>query len=157
MKTNKIISILLLSILTLNTTAQENRNKRYMRFNPKQFHQEIVNFIKEKAEFSEQESEVFFKLYDEMKEKQRKLQHKIKQTEYNKQPVLSEKEAANRIQKILEMEEEMVDLKEEYYKKMLKKLPAVKVYNCILLENAFHRNMIWKMNHKKQHYNDTTR
>ncbi len=144
MKTKQIILTLLLCAATLGASAQPPKGNRRPRFNPQQYHQMLVGHINKAAELSEQESQDFFKLYDEMKDKQRKLQKQINEQKYKNHKNLSDKEAQQRILKMLDIEEEMSDIKEDYYKKLLKKLPASKVHRAILAEDAFHRQMLRK-------------
>ncbi len=144
MKTKQILLTLLLCLATVGAAAQPQKEKRGPRFNPEKYHQMLVCQITQEAQLSEQEAQDFFKLYDEMKDKQRKLQKEINQQKFRDRKTLSDKEAQQRILKMLELEEEMADIKEDYYKKMLKKLPASKMHSAILAEDAFHRQMLRK-------------
>ncbi len=144
MKTKQILLTLLLCLSTVGVAAHSQKEKRGPRFNPQQYHQMLVNHITHEAKLSEQEAEDFFKLYDQMKDKQRKLQKEINQLKYRDRKDMTDKEAQQRILKMLELEEDMADIKEDYYKKMLKKMPAGKMHSAILAEDAFHRQMLRK-------------
>ncbi len=144
MKTKQILLTLMLCLATIGAAAQPRKENRGPRFNPQQYHQKLVGHITHDAQLSEQEAQDFFKLYDEMKDKLRKLQKEINQLKYRDCKKLTDKEAQQRILKMLDLEEEMADIKEDYYKKMLKKLPAGKMHRAILAEDAFHRQMLRK-------------
>ncbi len=144
MKVRHILTAVLLCIATIGAMAHDNQNKQKARFNPEQFHRELVDFISKRAELTQDEAQRFFKLYDEMKDKQRKLQKEINRLKYRNCKNLTDKEAQQRIMKILDLEEDMADIKEDYYKKMLKALPAAKFHRAILAEDAFHRQMLRK-------------
>ncbi len=151
MKAKQILLTFLLCLATINISAQHQRENHRPRFNPQQYHQKLVSYITKSAELDEQEAQDFFKLYDEMKDKQRKLQKQINEQKYKNHKGLSDKDAQQRILKMLDIEEEMADIKEDYYKKMLKKLPASKMHRAILAEDAFHRQMLRKFEPKQKH------
>lgn len=58
----------------------------------------------------------------------------------------SDKEFANAIQKIKNLEVEKAETEEEYYKKMCKAISARKVFLVMRAEDKFHRRMINNFN-----------
>lgn len=146
MKRITSIIIVLTLLLAVPAIAQENKRPR---FNPEEFNMRMKAFIAQKACLTPEESEKVFPIYLKMKEKQRELKHK--EIKLKKQNPSSEKECLNTLDQITDLHEQFADIEEDYYKKMCKVIPARKVYNIILAEDAFHREML---QHANPHHGD---
>lgn len=133
-------------VLMLQVSAQENKRPR---FNPEEFKAKLEAFITEKADLTQEESKRVLPIYQEMKDKQRKL----KQTEWklkrNAEQLDSEKECQEALMKIVQTRIESAKLEEGYCKKMCKVVSAQKVYAMMLAEDAFHRELLQAAGQRK--------
>ena len=142
---NVFIIFLLCSCLYI--LAQQERGK----FNPEEFRARLEEFISKKAEFTSTEAQAFFPIFHKMKEEQRTLQKEIftlKRIPKEDNP--SEKDYANKIQRICELNTKMAQIQESYYKKMYKAVPAQKVYRAMLAEDVYHRMMLRQFDTRKR-------
>ncbi len=139
----KIATLFLSLLLCVAALAQQQRdNKGQPRFDPKAFDQKLEGFISEKAGFSEKESQAFFKLYNEMRDKQRQQQKEINDL---KKPAASgdtDAEMSKRVLRIAELEAKSANIKTEYYKKLAKVVPGKKLHKAIVAEDMFHRELL---------------
>ncbi|MBO4841612.1 MAG: hypothetical protein J5524_11025 [Bacteroidaceae bacterium] len=143
-----LLFILFLLCTTLTVLAQPERGK----FNPDEFRAKLEEFITKKADFSNTEAQTFFPIFHKMKEEQRTLQgemFKLKR-DRSEENNLSEKDYANKIQRISELNVKMAQIQESYYKKMYKAVPAQKVYKAMLAEDIFHRMMLRQMDQRRR-------
>ena len=109
--------------------------------------QHLEGFISKEAGLTASEGKAFFPLFHEMKEKQRKIQDEIFRLKRNSPACnASDKEFANAIQKIKNLEVEKAETEEMYYKKMCKAISARKVFLVMRAEDKFHRRMINNFN-----------
>ena len=143
----RLTSIIVMSlVLMLQMSAQENKHPR---FNPEEFKAKLEAFITEKADLTQEESKRVLPIYQEMKDKQRKL----KQTEWklkrNAKKLDSDKECQEALMKIVQTRIESAKLEEGYCKKMCKVVPAQKVYAMMLAEDAFHRELLQAAGQRK--------
>lgn len=128
----KLFSILFLFTITLSLFAQNNEKRR---FNPVQFAKDQEAFIMSKAQLTQQEATAFFPVFREMQNKQRELFKKTR--EYMRMKPQSDKEAAEIICKIDDLESQIKRIQAQYHNKFCKIIPATKVYNCIKAEEIF--------------------
>lgn len=136
------IVIIMMAMLT-SAIAQP----RGERFSPKEFRAHLEEFISKEAGLTASEGKAIFPIFHEMKEKQFKAQDKIFRLKRNGPASnASDKEFANAIQKIKNLEVEKAETEEEYYKKMCKVIPARKVFLVMRAEDKFHRRMINNFN-----------
>lgn len=136
------IVIMMMAMLT-GTLAQPPRG----RFNPKEFRAHLEEYVSKEAGLTASEGKAFFPLFHEMKEKQRKIQDEIFRLKRNSPACnANDKEFANAIQKIKNLEVEKAETEEEYYKKMCKAISARKVFLAMQAEDKFHRRMINNFN-----------
>jgi len=141
------ILILFILFATLGIQAQQERGK----FNPEEFRAKLEEFIINKAELTNAEAQAFFPIFHKMKEEQRTLQTEIfKLKRIPKEETPSEKDYANKIQRICELNIKMAQIQESYYKKMYKAVPAQKVYKAMLAEDIFHRMMLRQFDQRKR-------
>lgn len=136
------IVIMMMAMLT-SALAQP----RGERFSPKEFRAHLEEFISKEAGLTASEGKAIFPIFHEMKEKQFKAQDKIFRLKRNGPASnASDKEFANAIQKIKNLEVEKAETEEEYYKKMCKVIPARKVFLVMQAEDKFHRRMLNNFN-----------
>lgn len=136
------IVIMMMAMLT-SALAQP----RGERFSPEEFRAHLEEFISKEAGLTASEGKAIFPIFHEMKEKQFKAQDKIFRLKRNGPASnASDKEFANAIQKIKNLEVEKAETEEEYYKKMCKVIPARKVFLVMRAEDKFHRRMLNNFN-----------
>ena len=123
------------------------------RFSPKEFRAHLEEFISKEAGLTASEGKAIFPIFHEMKEKQFKAQDKIFRLKRNGPASnASDKEFANAIQKIKNLEVEKAETEEEYYKKMCKAISARKVFLVMRAEDKFHRRMINNFNRQGRNW-----
>ena len=115
------------------------------KFSPKEFRTNLERFITKHAGFTSEESQAFYPLYHEMKDRQRDVQHTIFKLKEGLKPNASEEDYAKTIQSITSLNRKKSQIEETYYKKMCQAVPASKVYRAMLAEDKFHRQMLGKM------------
>ena len=127
--------ILLCLLASLGVRAQEQP-----KFSPEKFEADLEAFITREAGLDQQEAAKFFPLLKEMHQKQRVLYARMRKTSKEKPAV--EETAAESIRLCDKLNIEVRQIEQQYHNKMLKALPAQKVYNAISAENRFHRKMM---------------
>ncbi|MBR6169435.1 MAG: hypothetical protein IKQ51_01845 [Bacteroidaceae bacterium] len=135
---------------SLSIMAQHERRS----FNPEEFRAKLEEFITQKAEFTSTEAQSFFPIFHQMKEEQRNLQKEIFTLKrIPKDATPSEKDYANKIQRICELNTKMAQIQENYYKKLSKAVPAQKVYKAMLAEDIYHRMMLRQFDQRRRNDN----
>ena len=134
MKQNAIILILQL-LMVLSVSAQ-----RHQKFSPEKFDAEMEKFVTEQAKLSQQESEKFFPLFREMHQRQRAVYHKIR--EATKQAPADDKTSEAILKECDKLNLELREIEQRYHQKMMKAIPAKKVYDAVMAESKFHRRMM---------------
>ena len=89
---------------------------------------------------------MFWPLYNEMQQKLRVENDKIRNLTCKKDkgtPVATEEQAKKNLKTVLDAEQALCDIKKEYTDKLLKVLPAKKVWMMIEAEQKF-RHQLWK-------------
>lgn len=132
MNRNSFLTLLLCMFFPLCTNAQE-ANK----FSPQKFEADMEAFITAQAHLTSQEAEAFFPLLREMHQKQREIYGRMVQAE-RKRPA-DEKAFAEAIRQQDKANIELRQLEEKYHQRMMKALPASKVYDAVKAETRFHR------------------
>lgn len=121
--------------------------QEHWKFSPKEFRAKLEEFITREAELSSTEAQAFFPVFHTMKEEQRSLQKEIfTLMRIPKDITPSEKEYANKIQQICQLNTKMAEIQESYYKKLTKVVPPEKVYKAMLAEHRYHRKMLRQFN-----------
>ena len=134
--------VLLLIVFAGSCLAQPGGSRK---FSPKEFRTNLQRFITKHAGFTSEESQAFYPLYHEMKDRQRDVQHSIFKLKEGLKPNASEEDYAKTIQSITSLNRKKSQIEETYYKKMCQAVPASKVYQAMLAEDKFHRQMLGKM------------
>jgi len=141
MKKLTFIILILLAGLN-NVTAQQNRSKH------ENFKAYKIAYITQQLDLSPTEAEKFWPIYNEFgKEfyelkviRTRDLKRKIK--EIGGIDSLNEKEAKEYISTLLNMEEEMVELKMKFYDRLKNVLSPNKILMLYTAENEFNRKLL---------------
>jgi len=131
----KFISLSLLLMMTIMVSAQDHK-----RFSPEKFEADLRCFITKEASLTPQEADKLFPVFREMREKQREIYEKMRKLGMNK---ASDDEACKQF--IIEYDKlnlELGQLDVTYHKKMIKMIPASKVYAVMQAEKRFHRQMM---------------
>ena len=131
----RYVVVLLSLLMALIVSAQEQK-----KFSPEKFEADLEEFITKEAGFTQQEAAKFFPLFKEMREKQRALYARMRQA--GKEKPSDDKAAAETIQQCDKLSIEAKQLEQKYHNKMIKEIPASKVYLAINAENRFHRKMM---------------
>lgn len=131
----KATLLLVAFLLTLTAHAQEPQ-----KFSPEKFEADMEAFITREAALTQQEAAKFFPLFREMHEQQRALYSRMRKAA--KEKPADEKAALEAIRQCDKLNIEVKQLERKYHEKMLKELPAQKVYEAINAENRFHRQMM---------------
>lgn len=137
-----------LILTSLSASAQMHKDKR---MSPKEFRAKTEAFIGEKAGFTTEEAQKFFPIYHEMKGKQWKLMMEKGKLKQQKPGFAStDKEYATIINKIKDLNVEIAQIEETYYKRMCKAVPAKKVFMAMQAEDDFHRQALSRFNHDRR-------
>lgn len=142
---------ILFALLAFNSLAFAERNVEGAdgrpRFNPTEFRAKLERHITAKASLTESEAQKFFPIYFEMKDKQLDIMKQINKLKYCKPGCnATEKDFSNAIQKAKELNVKQAELEETYYKRLCKAVSPKKVYEAMLAEDEFHRNMLKNFN-----------
>ena len=135
MKQTVIILILQL-FMVVSVSAQGGQQK----FSPEKFDADMEKFVTEQAKLTQQEADKFFPLFREMHQKQRAVYHKIRQA--TKQQPADDKACETTLKECDKLNIELRQIEQSYHQKMMKAVPAKKVYDAIMAENNFHRRMM---------------
>ena len=99
--------------------------------------------ITRKAELTTAEVEKFFPIFHEMKTKQRELTRKAHDLKRNPPAsTASEDDYSRVVQDIAKAEKEVAETGVTYYKRLCKAISPKKVYQAMLADDAFHRQML---------------
>ena len=132
------ISLILISVATWAQPAQQQN--RQPRFDPQKFQQMMENELAKAAELTVDEAKAFFPLYNELRKKQRDMGMQIYQLKAN--APTDSKGAATTVSKINTLKVEMAELEQEYYKRIMKVVPANKIIKVMRAEDKFHQRMV---------------
>lgn len=139
-----MLTLVCATLCTLSLMAQPQEEKK---FSPEQFKERMEKALTKHADLTTDEAKKVLPIFMDMKEQQRKLGKKMaKLKNIDKDQTLSEAEYAKRIEQIEELKEELADVEEKYYEKMLKAIPASKVWRIMKADDEFHRQMLSHFN-----------
>ncbi len=135
----KLLIMTLLAILPLAIWANEPEMGN-QRFDPEKFQKMVEESITKAAGLTPEEAQALFPLFNEMKAKQREIGLKIYQLK--KCANGDCKAYAKTINEINDLKVEMAQVESEYYIRILKVLPAEKVFKVMKADDDFHRRMV---------------
>ncbi len=131
MKQTAIILILQM-LMVVSVNAQWHQ-----KFSPEKFDADMEQFVKQEAGLTQEEADKFFPLFREMHQKQRAVYHKIRQA--TKQKPADDKSCETTLKECDKLNIELREIEQRYHQKMMKMIPAKKVYDAVLAESNFHR------------------
>jgi hypothetical protein len=139
----KISALMIALAMTLGTYAQEQK------FSPEKFDADMTAFVTREAGFTQQEADKFFPLFNEMHQKQRAVYGRIRTA--TKQKPADDDACAKVVKECDKLNVELKEIEQTYHQKMLKVVPATKVYDAIRAEARFHRQMMkgWQRHDKR--------
>lgn len=135
----KILIIVLAAVLPLMAVAQ-NPPRGERRFDPEKFQKMVEESLTKAAALTPEEAKAFFPIYNEMRKKQREMGQQIH--ELKKAPGIDENAYTQTIEKINQMKVDMAKLEQDAYKRLIKAVPAEKVFKVMKAEDDFHRRMV---------------
>ena len=131
------VVILILQLLMAVSVSAQGQQPR---FSPEKFDADMEKFVTAQAKLTQQEADRFFPLFREMHHKQRAVYHKIRQA--TKQQPADDKACETTLKECDKLNIELRHIEQTYHLKMMKAIPAKKVYDAIMAENNFHRRMM---------------
>ena len=142
MKTLRTAIIVAVLTVALGVSAQDGR-----KFSPQKFEADMEAFITSEAQLTAQEAAAYFPLLRELHKQQRGLMGGI--AKRGKQKPSTEQEFIEAVRFYDESAIESKRLEQQFHARMLKVIPASKLYAAIKAENKFHRQMMkGMMRHK---------
>ena len=118
------------------TLCAQDRKK----FSPEKFEADLQEFITKEANLDAQEAARFFPLLKEMHKQQRSIYGKMMGLGRTKPS--GEAACAEAIKQQDKCNLELRELEQNYHKRMLRVIPASKLYDAIQAESRFHRRMM---------------
>ena len=139
----KILSLLLI-IVPFTLCAQKGKLSVEKR---KEFEAQKIAFFTQQMDLTPEEAAVFWPLYNEMKIKQRQLTLALRKNfkKFSNQENVSEVEYVESITSMLNCEGQLHDIKKDYYKRMLKVIPASKLWKMSVAEIRFQQRLISRL------------
>ena len=134
----RLTTILFCLVMVISVSAQEPK-----KFSPEKFQADLEAYITREAHFDQQEAARYFPLLREMQAKQRAIYARM----YKKEKPSGDAKCAEAIANYDKANLELKQLDQTYHKKMMKVVPASKVFDAIRAENDFHRNMMKGFQH----------
>ncbi len=110
-------------------------------FDPQKFQQMVEESLTKAADLTPDEAKAFFPLYNEMKDKQRDMGRQIFEVKKNASNG-DNKNYAEAIQKIHQLKVKMAEMEADFYKNIVKVIPAEKAFKVMKAEDDFHRKMV---------------
>lgn len=119
---------------------QQQGNQQQRKFDPQEFTKRMEDYIAMKAGLTKEESEKFFPIYREYKQKQRDLT--FKQQRLQREKPANDNEYNKVVTQIANLSVQIAKLDQTYFPKMCAVISAKKVYIVLQAENDFHRELI---------------
>ncbi len=106
-------------------------------------------FINDRLELTETEAEKFWPVYEEFKKKEKDIMKEAHPRKKKPYSDMTEEEARTLLEKRLESEEKIIQLRKEYVSRFLEILPAKKVILLHRAERDFKKEVLRRMKDKK--------
>ena len=129
----RLTTILFCLVMAISVSAQEHR-----KFSPEKFQADLEAYITREAHFDQQEAAKFFPLMRELQAKQRAIYGRMR-------PTAKPGDDAKCAESIREWDKANIELKQldqQYHKKMMQVVSPSKVFDAIMAESRFHRQMM---------------
>lgn len=113
----------------------------------KEFEAQKIAFFTQELDLSPAEAATFWPLYNEMQKKMHDLEgeNRKRARDIREMKAVKEQNYKEAIEKMLAAEAQMQEVKKEYYRQMLKVLPASKIWKLSEAERKFHRQLFDKL------------
>lgn len=136
-----IVISILLGTVTLWAQGKLSEEKR------KEFEAQKIAFFTQALELTPEEAAVFWPLYNEMMKKIREQDAKVWEMyrQAHKAKKRTPEQEEQQVIDMLEHEQKMLDIKKEYYLRLLKVVPAQKIARLDRTERKFHKQLFQKM------------
>ncbi|CCZ10705.1 MULTISPECIES: hypothetical protein [Culturomica] len=138
---------LLIIIGLLSGTTLWAQNNKLSEEKRDEFEAQKAAFFTQALDLTPQEAVSFWPLYNEMfkkiREKDMEMRKKAKVMRETKN--LTEADARKYVEGSLAAEQQMLDIKKQYYQKLLEVIPAKKIAKLDWVERKFHRQLLDKM------------
>lgn len=111
-----------------------------------------IAFITQRLSLSPQEAQVFWPVYNEYRDKERKL----KESRSTREDIaeMSESECADYLGKMLDLEQHELDLKRQYTEKLKTVISTKKIVRLYTAERMFKERLLQAMNQRKGNFRD---
>lgn len=144
---NRMMKYLLIIIGLLSGTTLWAQNNKLSEEKRDEFEAQKAAFFTQALDLTPQEAVSFWPLYNEMfkkiREKDMEMRKKAKVMRETKN--LTEADARKYVEGSLAAEQQMLDIKKQYYQKLLEVIPAKKIAKLDWVERKFHRQLLDKM------------
>lgn len=110
-----------------------------------------VNFYNEQLQFTEEEKQNFWPLFEQFKKDEQNLKDQFKPDQ--RFELMSDAQAEAFILKSLDHEEELIELKRQYVKKLMKVIPVRKVAMLNRTERQFKHKILNDFKKNRQDFN----
>lgn len=124
-----LILIVALAIMSCTLTAQDDRIEGLKK-----------DFITKELELTSQEADAFFPIYNEYSQKRKEARKSL-----HREMKSLNSESNGSVDKIMDKEQDMVDIQKEYLDRMRKVIPERKVIKLIEAEKKFKMMLIQKL------------
>lgn len=141
----KLTIVFITLFMTLGIIAHEHQQQQ--KFSPEKFQADLEQFITKEACLTPQEAAKFFPIYREMQGKLRviyDLQRKL-----GKVKPADEKGCEQAIRQRDEYDLELKRIQQTYHNKFLSVISASKLYDVLIAEDRFHRQMLRGWSHPR--------
>ena len=142
-----MMKYLLIIIGLLSGTTLWAQNNKLSEEKRDEFEAQKAAFSTQALDLTPQEAVSFWPLYNEMfkkiREKDMEMRKKAKVMRETKN--LTEADARKYVEGSLAAEQQMLDIKKQYYQKLLEVIPAKKIAKLDWVERKFHRQLLDKM------------
>lgn len=145
MKTLKIFGMMITAVILLSQTRSIAQSQTETGFQSKKekIETQKVAYITTQLDLTTDESKNFWPIYNEYQTKKEAIRKEFNKTYKQSAPdSLTEAQAKERITAELKMEQDLLDLKEEYSTKFLAVLPASKVLKLNKSEQEFKKVLL---------------
>lgn len=141
------IKILVLISIILGVTFSAWAQGKLSEEKRKEFEAQKIAYFTQELDLTPEEAAVFWPLYNEMLKKVREQDMKLREItcETRKSTKLTEEQEKQRVMDLLKYEQKMLDIKKEYYQRLMEVVPAQKVARLDRTERKFHRQLLQKM------------
>lgn len=135
---------ILLSLYGITLWGQESKLTEKKRH---EFEAQKVAFFTQALDLTPEEAAVFWPLYNEMFKKIRDKEFQIRKSTKDVRDArnLTNAQVQKVVEENLNTEQQMLDIKKEYYQKLLGVIPSQKILKLDWVEHKFHKQLLEKM------------